>query len=210
MGSDKLGVNRFSFICIMHFSEKELKFIHDQDFLLTKAEILEKVRKLLEDTRYRLQEQILNSSSLPPKEIIQGSGKISRGENYRKLPYLVLDYPANFCKPDIFAYRTMFWWGHFFSCTLHLQGQYLEMYKHKIADKPDDFPRNTFICINSTPWEYHYGNDNYIPFKHGDQELLFSKHFLKLSWQTPLEKWQNVPDHACNIWAAISTILNFE
>jgi hypothetical protein len=52
------------------------------------------------------------------------NGKISRGENYQLLPYIILDYPSYFSRNNIFAVRTMFWWGNFFSITLHLSGDH--------------------------------------------------------------------------------------
>ena len=71
---------------------------------------------LLLDTKNHLD----TAYHLTPLAIPRGenaySGKISRGENYRGLPYLILDYPAYFSQKDIFAFRTMFWWGHFFQC----------------------------------------------------------------------------------------------
>ena len=54
--------------------------------------------------------------------IVQSTPKIAKGENYLQLPYVLLDYPRCFDKENIFAIRTMFWWGNFFSITLHLSG----------------------------------------------------------------------------------------
>ncbi len=35
----------------------------------------------------------------------------------------MLDYPRAFGRDSIFACRTFFWWGRFFSLTLHLAGR---------------------------------------------------------------------------------------
>ena len=34
--------------------------------------------------------------------------------------------PAVFSKENIFAIRTMFWWGNFFSISLHVSGKYFK------------------------------------------------------------------------------------
>ena len=40
-----------------------------------------------------------------PAEMLFHSPKISKGENYKGLPYVMLDYPRCFGKTDIFAIR---------------------------------------------------------------------------------------------------------
>ena len=62
-----------------------------------------------------------------------GSPKISKGENYRGLPYVMLDYPRLFGREEVLAIRTFFWWGHGFSVTLHLKGGYRERISAGIA-----------------------------------------------------------------------------
>ena len=92
--------------------------------------------------------------------------KISKGENYKGLPYLVLDYPRYFGKDDHFAIRSMFWWGNFFSITLHLSGIYKKMYENKIEAsftllKEESF----FIGISDDQWEHHFETSNYLPLE---------------------------------------------
>ena len=77
--------------------------------------------------RELVQENVNRGFNLPEEVLIQ-SPKISRGENYNGLPYVMLDYPRCFGKEDVFAMRTMFWWGNFFSITWHLKGKYSKEY----------------------------------------------------------------------------------
>ena len=105
----------------MDISEKELKVLQGTDFLLTKAAVLEKIYKLLEDTRSKLIKNVKSTNFSFPDGTDIVTGKISRGENYRNLPYMVLDYPTLFTNESSFSFRTMFWWGNFFSSTLHLE-----------------------------------------------------------------------------------------
>ena len=62
-----------------------------------------------------------------PEAVIQSSPKITRGENYQLLPYVILDYPRCFQKEQVFAIRTMFWWGKGISITLHVSGNVARM-----------------------------------------------------------------------------------
>ncbi len=95
----------------MGITDKELLILQDTDFLLTKATVLEKINELLGQTREELKESVENSNFSFPDRTYLLNGKISKGENYKNLPFMVLDYPALFTTKTVFAYRTMFWWG---------------------------------------------------------------------------------------------------
>jgi len=92
----------------MQLTEKELIILQDRDFLLTKATVLEKINELLVQTRMELKESVENSNFSFPDGIDLQNGKISRGENYKNLPYMVLDYPALFTTKTVFAFRRCF------------------------------------------------------------------------------------------------------
>lgn len=123
--------------------------------------------------------------------------KISKGENYKGLPYLVLDYPTVFDKENILAFRTMFWWGNVFSITLHLQGVYKAKHQENILQNIyQSDKKGLYICNGETPWHYHYGQDNYLPVEDLNQaeisHLLMQKSFVKLSYKMPLSNYQNL------------------
>ena len=91
------------------------------------------------------------------------SPKIFKGENYRQLPYIVLDYPRHFSTDRVFAFRSMFWWGKEFSFTLHLQGKAWEYYRNRVAERMGMLTGNDFYCcVNNSPWQYYFENDNYV------------------------------------------------
>src|ERR1051326_3611882 len=108
---------------IPHFTPTELEIIHNAKFFYTKASATQKVDQLLAEARDEIKSAIEKTGMVFPKGVDSSMGKIFRGENYLGLPYLILDYPKHFSKDSVFAFRTMFWWGKFFSCTLHLQGK---------------------------------------------------------------------------------------
>ncbi len=179
---------------IMVFSEKELKIISDTDFLLTKVKALAKIETLLAETRTAL-DAVIAAADFPfPDGIRLVNGKISRGENYRHLPYRVLDHPTRFTTDDVFAFRTLFWWGHFFSATLHMQGPSLERYRRTLVDHIGVLARHSiYVSVGPTPWEYHYGPDNYELLTTAHRAHLETCDFLKLSRQIDIEQWQELP-----------------
>src|SRR5215510_10733018 len=111
----------------IRLSPDEEALINRTDWILTKNKILEKVKHLLSELQSS-QTLTLQGISTVPHKLIESSPKISKGENYKGLPWLVLDYPRLFNKESFFAIRTLFWWGNFFSTTLHISGNYKDTY----------------------------------------------------------------------------------
>jgi hypothetical protein len=54
----------------------------------------------------------------------------------------------------------MFWWGNFFSTTLHLSGSYKLQYAAEI-EASYNLLENHSIGINAEPWLHHFEKDNY-------------------------------------------------
>ena len=168
----------------------ELKTLHNTNFFEVKASATKKIEHLFADVRDEIKKAIEENKIIFPAEVDSKNGKIFRGENYSGLPYLVLDYPKHFSKNSVFAFRTMFWWGNFFSCTLHLQGKALEHLTPSPSPQGEGRftplrGKNIYVCVNNNPWGYHYKKDNYLPIdKLSDTELkklLLEKEFVKLS-----------------------------
>ena len=177
------------------FTNTELKILHNTRFFEVKATAIKKIDIILANVRDSLKAEIENKNIIFPKEVDARNGKIFRGENYLGLPYLILDYPKHFSKESVFAFRTMFWWGNFFSFTLHLQGKALEERRNDLIKKiPSLKHKDIYICMNDNPWQYHYGKGNYIAIdKLPNTKLkkLFSEgDFIKLSKKIPLKDYK--------------------
>ena len=112
----------------IHLSADELQLVQNAQLLLTKNTIIEKVYALFGELASELQQSSIYATRNLPAELLTLGPKISRGEKYKGLPYVMLDYPRCFGKEDIFAVRTFFWWGNFFSVTLHLKGKYQQLF----------------------------------------------------------------------------------
>lgn len=193
---------------IMSLTKSELGVLEDADFLLAKVRLISKVQRLLAEVRMEINERIKTSVFPFPSDVHLKTGKISRGENYKNLPYLVLDHPSLFRSEDIFAFRTMFWWGNFFSATLHLQGQSLEKYRTAIVNNITRLDsEQIFVAIGDSPWHYHYEESNYLPLSKVNKNFFDECRFLKLSKNTELKNWENIPSFSADFLELSLSIL---
>ena len=183
----------------IRLSQKEMELVNNADLILTKNAILQKANRLLS----RLQEQQLRyletyAAKLSDK-MFHSSAKISKGENYKGLPYLLLDYPRVFEKEDILAIRTMFWWGNFFSVTLHLSGRYKKEIEEKLLYAYSELKEGGYYWnINKDQWEHHFKIDNYIPLgqisKVEFEDSVRKNNVIKLANKIDLAQWDNAEE----------------
>lgn len=194
------------------FSAKELKYLKDTDFLLTKVSVQDKLNQLMSNAEAGLRDHFNQSNYQFPEGTFSKSGKISKGENYHYLPYFTLDYPRKFTRNGIFAYRTMIWWGHFFSSTLHIEGPDRDIFQNTIIDNVNSLYNNDiFVGVNNTPWEYHYEENNYLPADEFTKEHLINhlkQHpFIKLSRKMDLNDWKYLPEFTLNTFKIFAGII---
>lgn len=177
-------------------SDEEQQLVNDPGWILTKRRIIDKVCYLLGAVSENQKAVIEKENDWLPLPVVQTTAKISKGENYLQLPYILLDYPRCFDAENIFAVRTMFWWGNFFSMTLLLSGTYKEMFQKKLIKNINAANLNFFICVNESQWHHHFKADNYIDIKQVTQndlaDIIGKKHFVKLAVQFPLHQWNDI------------------
>src|SRR6185369_6006174 len=131
----------------IQLSPLEIDLLNNSEWILTKNGIVKKAQRLLERVQENIGSYTDHHPGIFPKEVLAISPKISKGENYKGLPWLMLDYPRFFDKENFFAIRTMFWWGNFFSTTLHLSGKYKELHSKNLINNFEELKKNEFyIC----------------------------------------------------------------
>jgi hypothetical protein len=117
------------------------------------------------------------------------SYKISKGENYKGLPWVVLDHPRKFGQNDILI-RTLFWWGKYFVTTLHLAGKYKNEYAPKLRSGYDELAKSGFsFYMNDDPWQHEVSNESYVSLsKITTAEMINqeTKGFVKIAKAVPL------------------------
>lgn len=184
----------------VNLSVKELEFVQNTDFLLTRRKINKKVNRLLSKTEESIKYFLQNNHINFPENTKFKAGKIAKGENYRGLPYYILDYPRLFSRNSIFALRTMFWWGHYFVLTFHLSGQALQDLRPALVERvPQRTEAGILLYINEhDPWQHHLSNENYRALDTfapaSLQEKLSRLEHVKLSSTLSLQDWNHLPD----------------
>lgn len=134
-----------------------------------------------------LKSSVQKESYIFPPELPVNGGKISKGDNYQGLPYVVLDYPAIFSRSQVYAYRSMFLWADCFSFTWHFSGDGLITVREKLLASAEQLlEASFFICINSDPWQHHYEEDNYVLLTADLLPILENHSFIKISQKIPL------------------------
>jgi hypothetical protein len=187
----------------LQLSAEELALVRDPGWILTKNSIISKVVALFaglsEEWRAAWEGNGLGAAlaTLVPAS----EPKISKGENYKGLPYVMLDYPRMFGREDVCAIRTMFWWGHAFSVTLHLKGKYKDLFLPVIRERAAELSAAGFeVGVSDDEWEHAHTPETYRPFADENgrdedaTEEMISLPFLKLSARCGLEHWNEAPE----------------
>lgn len=195
----------------IRLSAEEMDLLLRSDWILTKNLVIQKAKHLLE-TLQATQHDILELYPNLPQEIKRVSPKVSKGENYKGLPWLILDQPRHFLRDHVFAIRHFFWWGHLFSSTLHLAGSYKAMYEKNILAGFDILKEeNVFICINADPWEHHFEEDNFIPLTGMNEKeftrIVHDNSFVKLSKKFPLDQWNDAERILAGVFSTYLSVL---
>jgi hypothetical protein len=172
-------------------STEELQLVSDSSIIFTKNRIINKVCALFNDLSNTY---LVETQNLPTLRTI--TPKISKGEQYQGLPYVMLDYPRLFSKEDVLAVRTFFWWGNFFSITLHLKGIYQKKCTEPLLKNFEILKENDFsVSITKNEWEHHPVIGNSLNLKNINQatfeKLIIEHPFLKISKTFPLNLWEN-------------------
>ncbi len=187
-------------------SPKELELVMDPSWILTKNGIIQKVYALFGDLNMAYGKAIEDCDLYEKEVILTRSPKISKGEQYEGLPWVMLDQPRHYKTGEAFGIRTFFWWGNSFSITLQLAGKYKEMYAGSIENYFSEHPAR--IPVNSHPssvispegwlagigedeWQHHFREDNYVPVEHIRTKLA-DHTFIKLTKRYPLSEWDNM------------------
>lgn len=196
------------------FSEKELELLGSAAFFELKNQVTHKLKAVFGEVNESLAAIADTQKAILPEPVLFPKGKISSGENYLGYPWMVLDYPRFFEKENVFAYRSMCWWGNHFSFTLHIGGKYYAGIKSGLAAKLETANDDAvYICVNESPWHYHFENNNYITLQAfnlkslRERNELLAKSFLKLSRKIELHEAEKVKQVACESFLKLISLV---
>ncbi|HMR82680.1 MAG TPA: hypothetical protein PKE30_06100 [Niabella sp.] len=194
----------------IHLSPQHIKLVTNAEWILTKNEILGHIKSVFEDL-YKEQLPLVQSSLLPD-EVLRSGSKISRGENYLGLPWIVLDHPRHFIKGNIFAIRTLFWWGRFFSTALHISGHWQQWAAPKLAAAFSSLQNNNLhICCNGDEWVHDVTSTSYLPVTAMTQKefekILAEAPFVKIAAHTNINYIENAVEILMKQFGFLTEIL---
>lgn len=190
----------------IRLSPPEAALICNADVILTKNSIIQKTVALFAAVQDEIQHEnrVLHLSTTP---------KISKGENYLGLPYVVLDYPRISKGDDIFFIRTMFWWGNFFSSTLQLGGRYKVNNIASISSAYHTLSAHDYyIGVSNDAWQHHFEASNYQKITTLAQQdftsLLQQQPHTKIAARWPLSEWDAAANSLLNSWRLLANLIS--
>jgi hypothetical protein len=172
----------------VELSAAEMELMCNASIILTKNTIVEKVYLLLGNVLQHFQQNEICKKITA--EIQSAPPKISKGENYEGLPWVMLDYPRYFTRNDVFAVRIFFWWGNFFSITLQTKGKFKERFQ--VSSNKLQVMNDWYLCCNEDEWQHHFREDNYKHLSAFTKNEIEQLLFIKLAKKIPLNKWDEV------------------
>lgn len=155
----------------IRLSPEEMRLANDPSWILTKNSVMAKMVAFMAELNeaYQLRWNGARDAHREGHHNMLQGGKISKGENYQGLPYVMLDYPRLFGHHDILAIRTMFWWGHYFSLTLHLKGKYKDRFLVAIRKEKERLASAGFlVAVSDEEWRHELSEDHYRPLQEAD------------------------------------------
>jgi len=205
----------------LQLSPEEMRLVMEPGWILTKNSIIKKVVALFaglsEEYRAALEGHasapaaMASAAAVPAAKAVAaspfGSPKISKGENYQGLPYVMLDYPRLFGREDVLAIRTFFWWGHSFSVTVHLKGTYRDRYLPVLQQRWADLAAAGFhVGISEDEWRHEHTPETYRPIVSAEG-LSTSSSFLKLSGACGLDRWEEAHEVLLGLFRVLVDVL---
>ena len=196
------------------FTEKENSIWLNPDIFFSKKIITDKIyaQSFSIASALKLFNQTHLQQVLTP-EIILSNIKISNGENYNGLPWVMCDYPSQFSQQRTFAFRIFYWWGTQINCFLLLQGQALEKYLPVIRQNiwQKKF-QNILFAVHENAWQHQIESDSFVSIKNLNEEKiqqhLANHHYIKLSATIAATEFEQLPEWVNMNWKLFSELLN--
>jgi hypothetical protein len=185
-------------------SALEYQLVTDETFILTKNSIIQKVYDLFGSMSVQYENILAKNHS---QTLDFNAPKISKGENYKGLPYVMLDHPKFFSRNNVLAIRSFFWWGRYFSCTLHVKGIYKEqgMKNIDIALRQQQL-KHVLISDGVDEWN-HDVSEGYLPIENM-YSLMDAMPFIKLVMTHSINEWVTAEEFFTETFQLYVQLLN--
>ncbi len=190
------------------FSEAELQLLLNTEFFELKKMATEKIFGLFGQLHLQMKSLPVHRQFDFPKGCEIESVKISKGENFKGLPYVVMDFPRLFNRENVFAFRSMMWWGHFYSFTFHISGEEKKKYESNLLSNLQSVVgKSIFFCTALNEWNHDIQSPEYILITtesiRSIQNQMVEKKFIKLAAKFELKDLGNLTERGSETYALI-------
>ena len=175
--------------------------MQDAEIILTKNRVLQAVKDAMEALGADQQAFIRHAGM--GNGIFSIAPKVSRGENYKGLPWLVLDYPRVSGADGLYFIRSFFWWGRFFSSTLHLSGSYARAAVPALSAAWSELS-DVVTGVGDDSWVHDLNGEDYRPVHNWKAEefavFLERRETIKLARKCALVNWEKADEFWMENW----------
>ena len=170
--------------CVIKLTNHQLKLASEADYPLTKNQVIQNICLLFDSLAKELQ----STAFSPPFSMLNHADyKITKGENYKGLPYVVLDYPKISGAEFPILFRTLFWWGNYFSFNVIVQDKKLQ---HDIRLNEAS---EVYVLTGSDRWENDLYSSAYIKVKGSvTPDMLPQTDFLRIASTLPIDAYETL------------------
>jgi len=192
----------------IRLSSEELELMQNSRFILTKNSIIEKVSSAFAELGAKLTDDYNDRFAETYPTIAASGSKVSKGEKYQGMPYVILDYPRIFGRQHLLAIRIMFWWANFYSISLHVKGRYIDSILSNLFASQLYTDPEVLISFSGDEWNHDLNHEDYTLLSAFTVEEITGKiqdgGFIKLSKKVELLQWEVVQEKLLEDFSALA------
>jgi len=187
----------------INLTNNQLNLISDTNYPIEKLKALQNIKLLLQQTA----DCIMQHNECKPF-IFGVAAKLTHGENYLQLPYIIIDIPQlTSNKPHLNA-RVMFWWGNYFACQYFINQKIL--YQFNLHDFIKHMADDA-VFITDNLWDNNIHSASWLKTTANEtqkQEQFLQADIIKICAIMPILAYKNLPHFALNFYLKIFSWLN--
>lgn len=188
----------------------ELDVACNTNFFDVKRELTTKLVTTLERYGEKLLEEII--TPVFKKQGIQRTGiKVSKGENFKGYPYIVLDCPRLYSTDTEVICRTIFRWGHGWSLHFTIQGKTFERVSYSLPDFSASFRNDWLLYTGENIWEQDIDSEFFVPMSAISEtsfsDILNPQQFFKMATSINLSDAVEWPPFPQQIYQVLFDLL---
>jgi hypothetical protein len=183
-------------------TKTEFEFASSEQYPLIKQTVIHKMTMAFGELGTQLRETLPVSSPL----FANASSKITKGENYQGMPWVVVDIPKIAGRDFEVLYRTMFWWGRYFSLNALLSTNAFDL-SNLPQWHADPALHNALLYTGDDIWQQNLDDPGFVPLKNIDAEqaatLRQSKPHIRISRKLSFSAINELEETALEFYASV-------